>query len=385
MKKLIILLTVIAINLNIVNAQWQQTSFDTLNVITFTSDGTNVFAGTDGGIYLSTDNGNSWVHSGLSMAEYGVYSIVINGSNIFAATGEGVYFSNNNGSSWSVCGLAGDTVSSLIINGTNIFAGVLNQNSTTGGVSLSTDNGGSWTLPSFGASMNQRITALASNGTNIFAGTYGAGIFLSTDNGSNWTDVNNGLTNGWVFALIYKGSNLLVGAASQVFMSSDNGNSWILTSNAHTWSFYTYGTKLFAATSFGVYLSTDDGYTWNAIDNTGLSGAQSIIICGGYMYVGGFGSGIWRRPLSEIVGINENNNNVNLLYPNPTKGKFTITQTNNIKSIEVINVYGEKIYTKAPDDLKNTVEVDLSSFPKGVYIVKISNGVNTQLEKIVLN
>ena len=188
-----------------------------------------------------------------------------------------------------------------------------------------------------------------------------------------------------MFKSMSSGTNIFAGISNGLYLSTDNGNSWTLTDsiNSPTWDFDTSGTNIFATTSFGVYLSTNGGNLWTTVNNDGLLyGSRSIAIKGNYIYVGAIG--IWRRPLSEIVGIKENYSNANMLYPNPTKGKFTITQTNNIRAIEVLNVFGEQIYYSTPNNYKNTAEVDLSYAPKGIYFVKVNNGVNTKIEKIVI-
>jgi len=66
----------------------------------------------------------------------------------------------------------GGAVSSFAVSGTNLFAG------TEGGcVSLSTNNGTSWTAASIGLT-STGVGVLAVLGTNLFAGTYGGGVFF---------------------------------------------------------------------------------------------------------------------------------------------------------------------------------------------------------------
>ena len=52
-------------------------------------------------------------------------SLAISGSNIFAGTSDGVFLSSNNGSCWAAVntGLTNTNVNSLAISGNNIFAG----------------------------------------------------------------------------------------------------------------------------------------------------------------------------------------------------------------------------------------------------------------------
>jgi hypothetical protein len=103
------------------------------------SDGTNLFAGTGGGVYLSTNNGISWtaVNTGLPYPYISALAMSpdgTGGTNIFAgnytnATGtlqSGVFLSTNNGLNWSEVntGLPRTTyIYSLITSKTNLIAG----------------------------------------------------------------------------------------------------------------------------------------------------------------------------------------------------------------------------------------------------------------------
>ncbi|MBK6876815.1 MAG: hypothetical protein IPG99_10295 [Ignavibacteria bacterium] len=66
-----------------------------------------------------------------------ISSFAVSGTNLFAGTGRGVFLSNNNGISWTAVnnGLMNTIVLSLAVSGTNLFAG------TYGGVFRSTNNG----------------------------------------------------------------------------------------------------------------------------------------------------------------------------------------------------------------------------------------------------
>jgi hypothetical protein len=85
----------------VVQAQWVQSNGPTGGIVNCLAvSGTNLFAGTDYGVYLSTNNGTSWAQTGLTGSS--VKSLVISSTNIFAGTyRNGVYLSNNNGTSWT--------------------------------------------------------------------------------------------------------------------------------------------------------------------------------------------------------------------------------------------------------------------------------------------
>ena len=52
-----------------------------------------------------------------------VFALAISGNNIFAGTNNGVYLSSNNGSNWVNTGLTNESVSTLAINNDTIYAG----------------------------------------------------------------------------------------------------------------------------------------------------------------------------------------------------------------------------------------------------------------------
>jgi len=101
-----------------------------------------------------------------------VYALAVSGTNIFAGTNDGVYLSTNNGTSWTEVdsGLTYTYVQALAVSGTNLFAG------TDAGVFLSTNNGTSWKEASTGLT-NTYVNALAVSGMNLFAGTWSGGVW----------------------------------------------------------------------------------------------------------------------------------------------------------------------------------------------------------------
>jgi len=105
-----------------------------------------------------------------------VLSFAVSGTNLFAGTGGGVFLSTNNGTSWTEVnsGLTNPDVLALAVSGTNLLAGTNG-----GGVFLSTNNGTSWTEVNSGLT-TPHVKALAVSGTNLFAGTYGGGVWRRT-------------------------------------------------------------------------------------------------------------------------------------------------------------------------------------------------------------
>ena len=115
---------------------------------------------------------------------------------------------------------------------------------------------------------------------------------------------------------------------------------------------------------------------------------------------GGFGDWYWissvpmirmnmGTPWSTTSSINETAFEGKLaVYPNPTKSQVTIDLSNTTSddySISFSNILGEEIYFYQ-GFLNGTFKknVDLSSFPKGIYLLNISNSNSSVTERIVV-
>lgn len=106
------------------------------------------------------------------------------GTNIFAGTYYGIYISRDNGKSWAFCPNSPlDQIYALLSSGTTLYAGAQN------GLYISYDNGSNWKkiigITSF--------YALAQSGSNIYAGSH-LGFYRSTDNGYTWALSNSGMS-----------------------------------------------------------------------------------------------------------------------------------------------------------------------------------------------
>ncbi len=69
------------------------------------------------------------------------------------------------------------------------------------------------------------------------------------------------------------------------------------------------------------------------------------------------------------------------LYPNPTTGELTIALGEKVAKVTITDVLGNVIYTQtASGDLF----IDLSSYNKGIYLVKVVTENDSYIEKVVL-
>ena len=79
----------------------------------------------------------------------------------------------------------------------------------------------------------------------------------------------------------------------------------------------------------------------------------------------------WLTAPTEINEINEIS-----IYPNPTTGLVTI-KAEEVKNIEVINIKGKQVYTGTE------TQINLSSQPKGMYIIKVITNKQSITRKLM--
>ena len=71
------------------------------------------------------------------------------------------------------------------------------------------------------------------------------------------------------------------------------------------------------------------------------------------------------------------------IIPNPNSGKFTINNEKKVKKIEIYNNLGGIVYVTDLEQ-KTSNEIDLSDSSKGIYFIKIYDGVKIHTGKIVI-
>jgi len=264
---------------------WTLTSLTNSGVTTiFISSEGYILAGADGkGLFRSMDNGESWRPINNGLTSFGISDIAMNSAgDFFAGTNSGVCFGGNcsfgmfrstdNGQSWKKfnTGLTDPVIHAVVISPItqDIFVGVND------GVYRGVNNGESWEITGLDSVFVPEI-AVNSAG-HLFAITNKIGVFRSTDNGETWSQLTKDLPNRRlsVLALNHDGHIFTGETFSGLFRSSDNGESWSpigLANRAVDALGFNQGGHLFAGMERedGMLRSTDDGKTWQPI-NTGL-------------------------------------------------------------------------------------------------------------------
>jgi hypothetical protein len=110
----------------------------------------------------------------------------------------------------------------------------------------------------------------------------------------------------------------------------------------------------------------------------------SLYASGNYLYAGMNAGGVWKRPLAEITGITvKRENALTKVYPNPAKNEIIIEpgKSQDQVTITIYTVNGQELIKQTANGCK--AEVDVTSLPDGVYIVKTFNEDNMSVNKFV--
>lgn len=412
-----------------------------LKVTKLLIDSTIVYSGTKTGVYRSTNWGSSWhqINSGIG----GIVTTCLEGSSNMLITGSylmGLFRSSNGGQSWEPpsYGMIANEINKLAIYDNKIYAGTSGYCGEYGGLYSSSDAGRTW----FYLHGANEVFGIVAFNNNIFIGTWGEGIKRSTDNGLSWVNINQGLPSNFLLNLalidtvIFASSSL---NATGIYRSNNKGNSWININNGIPFTVVscmkTNGNKIYVnLNSVGKYVSSDYGNSWTQLGNVNTnftdfefyqnhifaSGngvyhssdggvhwrdkseglwnkeVQSLKYLGGYLYAGIYGASVWKRSVSEIIGIENSNSEIpcryelSQNYPNPfnptTSISFSIPKLDFV-ILEVFNTQGKLIKTLVKGTLGTGTYkyyFDASSLPAGVYFYRLFTKQYQQTRKMIL-
>jgi photosystem II stability/assembly factor-like uncharacterized protein len=267
--------------------------------------GTNLFAGSPGGVYRlelqASDQNRVWERMSAGLPEFGaIQSIAVAGDTLFASlairvlpapAGPLVFRSTDQGKTWRAAsnGLPNGVVVSFAAMGGKVFAATFD------GVFVSSDNGDNWTAANNGLPAQTSVLSLAVSGAGLFAGAAGRGVFVSTNQGQSWSPASVNLpSNSTVSALLSVGSNLLaVVAAGGPSAECPNGGVLI---DGRCYGGIIPGPGVFNVIPGAVFISTNNGQNWAPV-MSGLDGnaVAAIGSSGANVFVGTFGQGVFTR------------------------------------------------------------------------------------------
>ena len=251
------------------------------DILVLTQEGNTLYACTNGGLFYSTNGGDSWQQLTPFQDEFGISGVAIIDDTLYIGriSQESVFFSNDNGKSWEQIdsGLTDRDGPRLFAIGTTLFAQMRHH------VFRLKAGEDSWTKltledPWTKTTIESDITKFAVSGKTVYAATADGGLFRSTDTGNFWRSIKPKLMQHFNGELAVVGDTIFcVDSGSvngQVFRSTDAGNSWTMyTTNLINQTILSVEAlseqTLYAGTFDGVFRSTDSGESWTKI-NTGI-------------------------------------------------------------------------------------------------------------------
>ncbi|MGB2868368.1 MAG: T9SS type A sorting domain-containing protein [Bacteroidota bacterium] len=348
-----------------------------------------------------------------------VYTLFIHDSYLLLGTDSGAFVSSNGGSIWEKLGMGipKKNVYAFASHKRLLYAGAET------GLYTSDDNGLSWDSIKASSFPLDRVVTLLATGNNLLAGTGEQGLFLSTDFGTSWNAVN--LVEGYVFVrrLSSTGGKVFVAASwmspsvgsyAGVFVSTDDGISWSqvqvggsVEGGFTIFDFVSSGTDLIEAVSisalgdrsrYGVFKWSGSFKTWKNL-SAGLQDSMvfRIAILGDALFAGTFNSGVWRRPLSELVTeVDRSSSGVPFEYmleqnyPNPFNATTTLRlHLSTIKhvSLKIFDLLGREVATLVDHEMTpgaHEVQWDGSMQTSGLYICTLQSGTSFETRMMIL-
>lgn len=333
----------------------------------------NIFAGTEKGIFYSSDNGTNWNNQGFKINDSypEVRALIFDKSgNLIAGTwGLGIYkYSGNN---WTAMNdsLRTLAIHTLTVDSENtLFAGTFDS-----GVYRMRAGENYWTKTSIA---NDYIWTLATTVDDIiFAGTYGGGIFISYDGGNSWIQQNTGLPSYYIYNIQIDNTDIYISAwASGVYKMKLYGGV-ILTKKLSIQNYDDIGWQEYGLSGYQV-----SSLYYNNNTKELLAGTRNGEI---YKFVPGAVANEEEK-VPETFALDQN-------YPNPfnpaTKIYFTVAQTG-VYKIEVFNILGQLVETLINKEYapgKYSVDFNGINYSSGPYFYRLSgNGLKLTRKMMII-
>ena len=359
----------------------------------------------DSVVFISTDNGISWIQSErIGEADY-ISAAVKYEDKIFVGTeSRGVYESTIGGKNWNplnagFSGLGSDVIERLEIRGDSLYAGTMGA----GVFVLDLNNSSSWAHFSDGLSFNfsYSIYSLKNINGRLFSGAgISAYYYINEKNSSYWDEYKLADFNSMViYDFAHYGQYIFMAASLGIFTSTDQGKTFVFTPHnigaIDVANIAMSGPIIYLAFTKGLrtfwFKSDDFGKTINMIEDQPGITVLSIAIIGDKLFAGR-SDGLWFRDLSN-TSVNKEpllrNSILHQNYPNPfntvTTIEFVIPHFQKIV-VKVYDILGNEVSTLCNGQLsagKHEIEFDAKNLSTGVFVYKIITEDYEEAKKIL--
>jgi len=200
----------------------------------------------DATVYKSTNKGSTWIRCGGSGLPFGlsfIKGLEGSGDNLVAGTDEGIYYSTDEGEVWFPTNAQGVNIPSLASSGNYVYAAIPTAN----GVYRSSDYGVNWfvSLPS-----TVDYVDVAAKDNYAYAGSFFSGARYSSSYGNGWSTCGGLPSDASVFAIGVVGDGT-------VLFGTDLSPNWIYYSTNYGINFSPYSEGLFVNASIEAFAIND--------------------------------------------------------------------------------------------------------------------------------
>jgi len=359
-------------------------------------------AGTNGGVFRTTNGGADWTSvGGGTIGSDGVSAIEpLDANTAFASTSSStatkIFKTTNGGANWS-----------LVFNQTGGFISGIQMKSALEGYAVGSPVGGKWTILNTTDAGNtwtrlsseptqigneQGLLSVQLLGNTIWFGTTSAKVYRSTDLGVTWTSAST--SGSFVYGLHFNSPTLgLTGFTGGVLnLSTNSGTSWDTTHSTGTTRIVTgisgLGNEFWATIGAQIAYTNTNGQTWSFSSPgfTGIVSLWAVSMAPLSTNVNGWAVGedgiilhysrnstsveTNHTPLPKSYVLEQN-------YPNPfnpaTTIKYSIVNESNVKLL-LFNSIGQlvKVLFNSPQSAGNyDINFSALSLPSGVYFYRI--------------
>jgi hypothetical protein len=116
----------------------------------------------------------------------------------------------------------------------------------------------------------------------------------------------------------------------------------------------------------------------NSISVGGARPTSATTSIGGHGGQGGFATAVF-----TTLGVEDFSLNAAMIYPNPSKGIFTVKAKSDLKSITIYSQTGALIKSVQVTDFDNT-EINVEGLSTGIYLLELQNDTDRSWKKVIV-
>ena len=242
-------------------------------------------------------------------------------------------------------------------------------------------------------SAQQKSTGVLTLGTDMTAnlildnGTSMATVTLSGPN-DRWFALQFGSFTGGMEAgsdLVYWNGSILVDARHNgigITPTNDATNNWTLVSNVNNSPSAGLRTIVYTR-PFNTGDAND--FTFNyANPNIDLAMAKHQSASFTLAYHGGGNRQVFLDTSFSVLGLEDFSLKAATIYPNPSKGDFTISTKTYLNTVDVYNINGAYIKTFKVENTSENVQFNITGLPVGVYLLELKNDTEKIWKKVII-